>query len=74
MPDVHEALARQRKKMDEGSFREAGWENVNELKKMEYDSRLESHIPVANLTAEQKPVEGFSSFRRCLDMERALAS
>lgn len=74
VPDVHEALDRQRKKMDEGNFREASWEIVNELKKQAYNSRLESHIPVANLTVEQKPVEGFRSFRRCLDMEQALAA
>lgn len=74
VPDVHEALGRQRKKMDEGSFREASWEIVNELKEKGYDSRLESHIPVANLIVEQTPVKGFRFFQRRLDMERAVAS
>lgn len=73
-PDVHDALARQRKKMDEGNFREASWEIVNELKEKGYNSRLESHIPVANLTVEQTPVKGFRSFQRRLDMEQAVAS
>lgn len=74
VPDVHEALGRQRKKMEEGSFREASWEIVNALKEKGYDSRLESHIPVANLVVEQTPIKGFRSFRRSLDMEQALAS
>lgn len=74
VPDVHEALARQRKKMEEGRFREASWEIVNELKEQGYNSRLESQIPVADLTVEQAPVKGFRSFQRCLDMEQALAS
>lgn len=74
LPDVHEALARQRKKMDEGNFREASWEIVNELKGKGYDSRLESHVPVAHLIAEQTPIKGFRSFQRHLDMERAVAS
>lgn len=74
VPDVHEALARQRKQMDEGKFQEAGWEIVNALKEKGYHSRLESHIPVANLIVEQAPVKGFRSFRRTLDMEQALAS
>lgn len=74
VPDVHEALSRQRRKMTEGSFQEASWEIVNALKEKGYDARLESHIPVANLTVEQTPVKGFRSFQRRLDMERALAS
>lgn len=73
VPDVHESLASQRKKMEEGSFREASWEIVNALKQKGYGSRLESHVPVANLTVEQTPVKGFRSFQRCLDMEQALA-
>lgn len=73
LSNVHEALERLRKKMDEGDFREASWEIVNELKERGYDSRLESHVPVANLTVEQSPIKGFRSFQRQLDMERAVA-
>jgi len=73
VPDVHDALARQRKKMDEGNFSEASWEIVNALKEKGYNSRLESHLPAAVLTVEQAPVSGFRSFRRWLDMEQAVA-
>lgn len=73
LPDVHEAFTRQRRKMDEGNFREASWEIVNALKEANYSSRLESHLPVASLTVEQNPMKGFRFFKRQLDMERAVA-
>lgn len=73
VPDVHEALCRQRKKMDEGNFYEASWEIVNALNERGYSSCLESPLPVANLIVEQAPVKGFCSFKRLLDMERAVA-
>lgn len=74
LPDVHEALERLRRKMDEKNFREAGWEIVNALLDKGYGSRLESQIPMANFIVEQTPVKGFRSFRRLLDMERGVAA
>lgn len=74
VPDVHEAFLRQRRKMDEGNFREASWEIVNALLEKGYASRLESQFPAACLIVEQTPIKGFSSFKRQLDMEHALAS
>ena len=44
VPDVHESLASQRKKMEEGSFREASWEIVNALarnSKAQFDKRYD---------------------------------
>lgn len=73
VPDVHEAFIRQRQKMNEGNFREASWEIVNALKEAGYTSRLESPLPAANLIVEQKPIKGFRSFKRQLDMEHAVA-
>lgn len=74
VPDVHEAFLRQRHKMDEGNFQEASWEIVNALLEKGYASRLESQFPAACLIVEQTPIKGFSSFKRQLDMEHALAS
>ncbi|MCM1046076.1 MAG: glycoside hydrolase family 95 protein [Candidatus Gastranaerophilales bacterium] len=74
VPDVHEAFLRQRRKMDEGNFREASWEIVNALKQKGYTARLEAHIPVACLTVEQSPIKGFRSFLRQLDLDQAVAS
>ena len=42
LPDVHHALERMRSKMDQGMFKEASWELVNELKRQGYHSKLES--------------------------------
>lgn len=74
LPDVHEAFYRLRAKMDEGNFREASWEIVNALREKGYQARLESPLPLANLTVEQTPVKGFLGFKRTLDMEQALVS
>lgn len=74
VPDVHEAFLRQRRMMEEGKFSEASWEIVNALREKGYASRLESQFPAACLTVEQTPIRGFHSFKRQLDLERALAS
>jgi len=74
LPDVKDALARQRRMMDEENFKEASWEIVNALREKEYESKLESHIPMARMLVTQEPVKGFKNFRRELDMEKALAS
>ena len=73
LPDVHEAFGRMRRKMEEGSFREASWEIVNELKARGYSSELEAHVPLARMVVEQTPVKGFRKFIRRLDMENAVA-
>ena len=49
LPDVHHALERMRSKMDQGMFKEASWELVNELKRQGYHSKLESPLPVGDL-------------------------
>lgn len=74
VPDVHEAFLKQRRMMEEGKFSEASWEIVNALREKGYASRLESQFPAACLTVEQTPIRGFHSFKRQLDLERALAS
>lgn len=74
LPDVHDAFERLRRKMDEGNYREASWEIVNELKKKGYDSSLEKHVPMARMIVEQVPVKGFRNFSRKLFMERGVAS
>lgn len=74
VPYVKDAFLRQRKKIDSGLFDEANWEIVNALRDAGYSSRLEIQLPVANLIVEQTPIKGFCSFRRRLDMERAVAS
>lgn len=73
VPDVREAFTRLREKMDQGNFKEASWEIVNALKEKGYGSRLEAHLPVADLITQQEPIKGFRSFKRWLDMERAVA-
>ena len=73
LPDVHNALKRQREKMDAGRFQEASWEIVNELKAKGYESKLEAHIPLARMIVTQKTEKGFRHFERGLDMEKALA-
>lgn len=74
VPDVHDAFVRMRQKMDEGKYRDASWEIVRELEAKGYNSKLESHIPMARMLVEQTPIKGFKKFIRKLDMEQALAS
>ena len=74
LPDVHDAFERLRRKMDEGNYREASWEIVNELKKKGYGSSLEKHVPMARMIVEQVPVKGFRNFSRKLFMDRGVAS
>ena len=73
LPDVHEALKRQRKKMDEGLYQEASWEIVNQLNQNGYKASLEAHIPLARMLVTQKTEKGFKHFERGLDLEKALA-
>lgn len=68
LPDVHNALARMREKMDEGRFLEASWEIVNELKAQGYQSRLEAPLPVGDLQITIAPLGAFSHYQRALYM------
>ena len=71
LPDVSDAFVRLRKKMDEENFREASWEVVNALREKNYQSRLESQLPVADLKLEIAPNKGFENYIRGIYMDRA---
>ena len=69
LPDVKEAFVRLRKKMNEEDFQNAGWEVVNELRKQNYDSKLESQLPLAAVRIQIVPKEGFSHYIRGIHMD-----
>lgn len=73
LPDVHDALERQRAKIDAGNFKEASWEIVNALKEKKYESRLEAQIPLARMIVTQDTEKGFQKFERGLDLKQGLA-
>ena len=69
LPDVHHALERMRSKMDQGMFKEASWELVNELKRQGYHSKLESPLPVGDLKIQIVPHGTFHDYLRVLQMD-----
>lgn len=69
LPDVTEAFARLRQKMIEEDFHNASWEVVNELRKQNYNSKLESQLPVAAVKVHITPKEGFANYIRGIHME-----
>ena len=69
LPDVSDAFCRQREMMDREEFPEASWEVVNELKKNNYKSVLESQLPIADLLTVIQPNEGFNNYIRGIHME-----
>ena len=74
LPDVHDALARMREKMDRGEYKEASWEIVNELKEHGYQTKLQSPLPLADIKIEITPQAGFREYLRALNMETGEAS
>ncbi len=69
LPDVSKAFIQQRKMMDEEDFKNASWEVVNELRKRNYDSELESQLPLAGVVVQIKPNEGFNNYIRGIHMD-----
>lgn len=69
LPNVSKAFYEMRKKMDEGNYKEASWEIVNELKKTGYKTQLESPFPLADFQIHVQPQKGFSEYLRALNME-----
>jgi len=69
LPDVSQAFRRQREMMDREEFREASWEVVNELKKNNYKTELESQLPIADLLMQIQPNKGFENYIRGIHMD-----
>ena len=64
LPDVSEAFRSQRRLMDQEHFKEASGEVVNALKDKNYQARLQSPFPAADLKIRIKPVCGFTDYVR----------
>lgn len=69
LPDVSEAFKSQRRLMDQERFQEASWEVVNALKDKNYQARLQSPFPAADLKIRIKPVCGFTDYVRGIHMD-----
>ena len=69
LPDVSEAFKSQRRLMDQEHFKEASWEVVNALKDKNYQARLQSPFPAADLKIRIKPVCGFTDYVRGIHMD-----
>lgn len=69
LPDVSDAFARQRRLMQEERFQEASWEVVNELKRHNFHTKLQSQLPVMDLQLQIKPNQGFEDYVRGIYMD-----
>ena len=69
LPDVSAAFRSQRMLMDQERFQEASWEVVNALKEKDYQARLQSPFPAADLKIQIKPVCGFTDYVRGIHMD-----
>ncbi|MBO5279432.1 MAG: glycoside hydrolase N-terminal domain-containing protein [Lachnospiraceae bacterium] len=69
LPDVSDVFRRQREMMDREEFPTASWEVVNELKRKNYNTRLESPLPAADLLMQIQPDKGFEHYIRGIHMD-----
>lgn len=69
LPDVSDAFKRLRRKMDEEQFKEASWEVVNALREENYQTKLQSQLPVADFRIKIEPNKGFTDYIRGIHMD-----
>ncbi len=74
LPDVSQALGRMRARMDQGEYKEASWEIVNELKNKEYQAHMETPFPLGALKAVIAPKGTFRHYQRLLFMDKGVAA
>ena len=70
VPQLHGALERTRKMMDEGDLWNANWVITNEVKAQGYKAALGAPFPVCALRLGLNQYGGFSHYRRYLHMDR----
>lgn len=69
LPDVSDAFRHQRELMDKEQFKEASWEVVNALRERNYEAKLQSPFPAADLKIQIKPIGGFTDYVRGIRMD-----
>ncbi len=74
LPDVSQALAHMRAKMDQGEYQEASWELVHKLKDKGYEARMETPLPLGDLKVVIAPRGTFRQYQRLLFMDTGVAA
>lgn len=74
LPDVSQSLGHMRARMDQGEFREASWELVNNLKDRGYEARMEAPFPMGDLKAVIAPRGSFRQYQRLLFMDKGVVA